>query len=202
MFREWFVEGADDEATALEDWIHFNPSEKTDKSKEYQVFDMKCLSNTDMSIGEGVIRTISSSTSFRNGDTLLAKITPCLENGKTGFVMHLADGEVAKGSTEFIVMRSKGAVSPYWIYCLARSNDFRETAILSMTGTSGRQRVQVDILKSYEVSVDKSRMKEFHVTVEPFFQKIKTNTQQIRTLTGVRDTLLPKVMSGEVRVEI
>lgn len=202
LFRQWFVEETEKswEESILEDWILFDPREKLDKEKNYKVFDMKCLSNTDMSIGEGIIRQVSSATIFRNGDTLLAKITPCLENGKTGFVMHLKDDEVAKGSTEFIVMRSKGEVSPYWVYCLARSKDFRDSAIQSMTGTSGRQRVQIDLLRNYEVSVELNKMKEFHSSVEPTFQKIKSNTTQIRTLTQLRDTLLPKLMSGEVRV--
>jgi type I restriction enzyme, S subunit len=199
LFRQWFVEEAASwRSSILDDWILFDPREKMDKKKMYQMFEMKCLSNTDMSIGEGIIREVSSSTIFRNEDTLLAKITPCLENGKTGFVMHLGDNEIARGSTEFIVMRTKGQVSPYWIYCLARYKDFHDSAVLSMTGTSGRQRVQVDLLKSYEVKVDIERMKEFHSLVAPLFQKVKSSILQIRTLTKLRDTLLPKLMSGEV----
>lgn len=202
LFRAWFVEEAESwDASNLENWILFDPREKMDKQKTYQMFDMKCLSNTDMSIREGVFKGVSSATTFRNGDTLLAKITPCLENGKTGFVMHLNENEIAKGSTEFIVMRTKGEVSPYWIYCLARYKDFHDSAVLSMTGTSGRQRVQIDLLRNYEVKVDIERMKEFHNAVDPYFKKIKSNTNQIRTLTQLRDTLLPKLMSGEVRVE-
>ncbi len=201
LFRQWFVEEAEEgEPSRLENWILFEPREKLDRQKTYQMFEMKCLSNTDMSITEGVFREVSSATTFRNGDTLLAKITPCLENGKTGFVMHLTENEIAKGSTEFIVMRTKGEVSPYWIYCLARSKDFHDTAVLSMTGTSGRQRVQIDILRSYRIKVDLNTVKRFHAYVESYFQKIKSNTTQIRTLTQLRDTLLPKLMSGEVRL--
>jgi type I restriction enzyme S subunit len=184
----------------LEDLVFFDPKERSDKQKNYQVFDMKCLSTDDMRIGEGSYRKISSATTFRNEDTILAKITPCLENGKTGFVMHLAENEIAKGSTEFIVMRTKGEVSPYWIYCLARNKDFRDSAILSMTGTSGRQRVQIDLLKSYEVNYEVGSMKSFHDTVCPLFQKIKLNQKQIFTLTKLRDSLLPKFMNGLVRV--
>lgn len=203
IFMHWFVEDVEGiKSSNLEDWILFDPRERLDKQKKYQMFEMKCLSNTDMSICDGVIRDVSSATTFRNGDTLLAKITPCLENGKTGFVMHLQENEVARGSTEFIVLRTKGQASPYWIYCLARSKDFHDTAVLSMTGTSGRQRVQVDILRSYEVKVDIERMKKFHNSVDPYFQKIKSNQNQIRTLAHLRDTLLPKLMNGEVQVKI
>lgn len=199
LFRQWFIEEEYGESN-LEDWILFDPREKLDRNKLYQVFSMNCLSNTDMSIKEGTIREVSSATIFKNGDTLLAKITPCLENGKTGFVMNLEENEIAKGSTEFIVMRTKGEVSPYWIYCLARSKDFHDTAILSMTGTSGRQRVQVDLLRSYQVKINLVKMKIFNDTVKPNFHKINSNTNQIRTLTQLRDTLLPKLMSGEVRI--
>jgi len=203
IFRQWFVEEVDTiNPSKLENYIFFDPREKMDKQKRYQMFEMKCLSNTEMSIGEGVFKEVSSATTFRNGDTLLAKITPCLENGKTGFVMHLAENEIARGSTEFIVMRTKGQFSSYWVYCLARHKDFHDSAVLSMTGTSGRQRVQVDLLKSYEVKVDSVRMKEFHEAVDPHFQKIKSNSKQIQTLTQLRDALLPKLMSGEVRVNI
>ena len=199
IFMQWFVKDVEGvKSSNLEDWILFDPRERLDKLKKHQMFEMKCLSNTDMSISDGVIRDVSSATTFRNGDTLLAKITPCLENGKTGFVMHLQENEVARGSTEFIVLRTKGQASPYWIYCLARSKDFHDTAVLSMTGTSGRQRVQVDILRSYEVKVDIERLRKFHNSVDPYFQKIKSNQNQIRTLTQLRDTLLPKLMSGEV----
>lgn len=204
LFRQWFVEEAVEgwETKRLEDLIDFDPMERMDKSREYTYFDMKCLSENSMMIKDAVKRLVNSGSSFRNGDTLLAKITPCLENGKTGFVMNLNDGEIARGSTEFIVMRPKNRSSSYFVYCLARSPDFRDRAILSMTGTSGRQRVQVAMLKNYEISFDKVRVDQFNVFCKPLFEKIHKNQRNIRTLTQMRDTLLPKLMSGEMRVKI
>jgi type I restriction enzyme S subunit len=91
---------------------------------------------------------------FCNGDTIMARITPCLENGKTAFVDILADGEVAFGSTEFIVMRAKaGKSDPQFIYYLATSPAFRNVAIKSMVGSSGRQRVQQGVLDELELLV-------------------------------------------------
>ena len=91
---------------------------------------------------------------FCNGDTIMARITPCLENGKTAFVDILADEEVAFGSTEFIVMRAKKGISdPQFVYYLAISPDFRQIAIQSMVGSSGRQRVQQDVLNNVEIAV-------------------------------------------------
>ena len=91
---------------------------------------------------------------FCNGDTIMARITPCLENGKTAFVDILGEDEVAFGSTEFIVMRAKEGVSdPQFIYYLATSPSFRNIAIKSMVGSSGRQRVQQSVLDEFVLKV-------------------------------------------------
>ena len=203
MFKSWLTQESTEntEVLWLEELVTFDPREKLTDAMEPRYFDMKCLSENSMTIADGVRRQVSSGSYFRNGDTLLAKITPCLENGKTGFVMDLDDGEVARGSTEFIVMRPKKEVSPYFTYCLARSSDFRNNAILSMTGTSGRQRVQTGMLKGYEVRYSPLLMQEFHAGCEPFFSKVHKNQVHIRTLTQMRDTLLPKLMSGETKVK-
>lgn len=202
LFRQWFVEEAEAlETKTLDDLIVFDPREKVNGGVEYTFFDMKCLSDSSMAISDGVKRTVNSGSVFRNGDTLLAKITPCLENGKTGFVMNLEEDELARGSTEFIVMRAKEGTSPYFVYCLARYSDFRNTAIFSMTGTSGRQRVQTAVLKDYEIKYSKKVMERVHTFCHPHFLKIRQNQIQICTLARLRDTLLPKLMSGEVRVK-
>lgn len=107
--------------------------------------------------------------------------------------------EIARRSTEFIVMSAKPDVRHCFVYCLARYSDFGNIAILSMTGISGRQRVQTSVLKNYEIKFSKETMCWFHLFCYPNFLKIRQN--QIRTLTHLRDMLLPKLMSGEVRVK-
>ena len=93
-------------------------------------------------------------TKFSNGDTIMARITPCLENGKTAFVNILKDGEVGFGSTEYIVMRAKEGISdPQFVYYLATSPFFRNIAIKSMVGSSGRQRVQQGVLDELILTV-------------------------------------------------
>jgi type I restriction enzyme S subunit len=96
-----------------------------------------------------VDRPFSSGVRFMNGDTLVARITPCLENGKTAYVDFLRDGQVGWGSTEYIVLRPKSPLPHEFAYCLARSAEFREFAIQSMTGSSGRQRVPVESLMHF-----------------------------------------------------
>ncbi|MCI8652021.1 MAG: hypothetical protein HFF05_06265 [Oscillospiraceae bacterium] len=96
----------------------------------------------------------SGGSKFSNGDTIMARITPCLENGKTAFVDILAPDEIAFGSTEFIVMRAKSGVSdPQFVYYLATSPAFRSVAIQSMVGSSGRQRVQQSVLNELKLTV-------------------------------------------------
>ena len=133
-------------------------------------------------------------------DTLFAKITPCLENGKTGFVMGLAEGEIAGGSTEFIVLRSK-ILTPHYVYCIARSYYFRQTAILSMNGADGRQRVDEGKLKSTKVlRPTKTVLDRFEKIVSPIFDIIFKLTQKNKVLTEQRDLLLPRLMSGKLEV--
>ncbi|MDA8118628.1 MAG: restriction endonuclease subunit S [Gammaproteobacteria bacterium] len=95
-----------------------------------------------------------SGTKFQNGDTLIARITPCLENGKTAFVAGLPAGVVAHGSTEYIVLAGKPNQSDsLFAYYLARSPDFRRYAIGHMEGTSGRQRVPSVAVQNFLVSL-------------------------------------------------
>ena len=150
--------------------------------------------------GELERREKSTSVRFRNGDTLFARITPCLENGKTGFVQILGADEVACGSTEFIVLRGRH-VSDYFVYLTARQPDFRENAIKSMIGSSGRQRVQPSCFDRYLVPVPPDLIAElFAEAVEPMFEQINRLDRQSQWLAQARDLLLPRLMSGEMVV--
>lgn len=133
----------------LEDVIEFNPSETIKKGKVVKKIGMEKLMPFQRKIEGFEVTKYTSGTKFRNGDTLLARITPCLENGKTAQVSILEEGEVGFGSTEFIVLREKPEISDKnFIYYLSISPKLREIAIKSMTGTSGRQRAQVDVIKN------------------------------------------------------
>ncbi|MBK6616469.1 MAG: restriction endonuclease subunit S [Ottowia sp.] len=142
-------------------------------------------------------RELSSGTKFVNGDTLLAKITPCLENGKTAFVDFLPDAVTAWGSTEFIVMCPRPPLPPYWAYLLARLPAFRAFAIQSMTGTSGRQRVDVGRLGQFMVAVpDQQVAKVFAQIVGPMQRKIAANAETMDSLAAIRDAIFPRLISG------
>lgn len=93
-------------------------------------------------------------TKFRNGDTIMARITPCLENGKISKVTILNDNEIGFGSTEYIVFRAiENLSNPDFLYYLITSSLVREPAIKSMVGSSGRQRVQIDVVKNIEIGI-------------------------------------------------
>ena len=186
----------------LGDLINLNPRLSVAKGSLASFVEMKVLPIDVMSVSDVAQKEFKGGAKFQNGDTLFARITPCLENRKTAFVDFLESGEIAFGSTEFLVMRAKEGVSKYWTYCLARNTNFRNFAISTMVGTSGRQRVQNDPFLSYEVpQPPKKIFDSFSEIAEPWFKQIRLNTIENQTLTQLRDTLLPKLISGEVRVK-
>jgi type I restriction enzyme S subunit len=186
----------------LGDLINLNPRLSVAKGSLASFVEMKVLPLDVMSVSDVTQKEFKGGAKFQNGDTLFARITPCLENGKTAFVDFLEPGEIAFGSTEFLVMRAKEDVSKYWTYCLARNTNFRNFAISTMVGTSGRQRVQNNPFLSYEIpQPPKEIFNSFNEIVEPWFAQIRINTIENQTLSQLRDTLLPKLISGEVRVK-
>lgn len=181
--------------------MNINPSTRVPRDGLKPFLAMNCLSDGSMLIENPGEREGNSGSKFRNGDTLFARITPCLENGKTGFVQFLPnDDAVAFGSTEFIVLRSR-TLTPEFVYLLARSDSFRENAIKSMSGASGRQRVRDACFDTYMIaSPDSETLANFEVLVRPMFQLVQKLALKNRNLRTTRDLLLPKLISGEIDV--
>lgn len=180
--------------------IEVNPRRSLTKGAMAPYLDMKNLPTQGHSADEVINREFSSGTKFQRGDTLLARITPCLENGKTGFVDFLEEGQIGWGSTEFIVFAPKPPLPPQFGYLLARSDTLRAHAIQNMTGTSGRQRVPSECFDKFLLAVPSQEIAErFDEVTVPLMAKIKANADQSRTLATLRDTLLPKLLSGELQ---
>lgn len=138
----------------LSDIADFNPRETIKKGAIAKKVPMDVLRPFYRDIPYYVEECFFGGTKFRNGDTIMARITPCLENGKTAQVSILNDGEVGFGSTEYIVFRAKeGIADKDYLYYLVCSPEVREPAIKSMVGSSGRQRVQTDVVKNLEIDV-------------------------------------------------
>ena len=137
----------------LKDIADFNPRESLAKGTVAKKIGMDKLQPFCRDVPGYELEPFSGGTKFRNGDTIMARITPCLENGKTAKVSILDDGEVGFGSTEYIVFRAKDGVDEDFIYYLVCSPLVREPAIKSMVGSSGRQRVQTDVVQNLEIMV-------------------------------------------------
>ena len=135
----------------MSDFIDFNPTVSLKKGTVARKLTMDKLIPHSRDIYDWEYEPYSGGTKFQNGDTIMARITPCLENGKHAFISLLNDGETAYGSTEFIVMRGIPGISDNrFVYYLSHFPDFKNAAVKSMVGSSGRQRAQVDVIKNLE----------------------------------------------------
>lgn len=161
------------------DFIEFNPRLSIKKGAVATKVAMDKLKPFTKKIPETEKAEFGGGSKFCNGDTIMARITPCLENGKTAFIDILEDNEIAFGSTEFIVMRARDGVSdPQFVYYLATSPMFRSIAIKSMVGSSGRQRVQQSVLNELNLNVpsleEQKRIGSFLALLD---EKIAINNQ-------------------------
>ena len=183
--------------------VLINPTTTVPREGMKPFVPMTSLATGSMLIADIESREGNSGSKFRNGDTLFARITPCLENGKTAFVQFLAsDDDVGFGSTEFIVMRSN-TVTPEYVYLLARSDEFRGNAIKSMSGATGRQRVHEACFDKFLIAQPSERqLAAFTDVVRPMFKLIHSLATKNRNLRRTRDLLLPKLISGVLDVSV
>ena len=149
----------------LSDIAEFNPKESLKKGVPAKKIAMDKLQPFTRDVPSFEWEVYTGGPKFRNGDTIMARITPCLENGKTAKVTCLDDGEIGFGSTEYIVFRAKEGVDEDYLYYLVCSPFVREPSIKSMVGSSGRQRVQTDVIADLEISIpsyeDQKRIGKF-----------------------------------------
>jgi len=208
----------------MPDSIEVNPTRQLKKGAVAPYLDMANVPTNSSRAQTVVLRALASGAKFINGDTLLARITPCLENGKTAFVDFLGDEQVGWGSTEFIVLHPKNGLPVEFAYFLCRHPDFRAFAIAQMAGTSGRwaitaryywqafaiaqmagtsgrQRVPNNCFINYLLTVPSSDVATaFGVIARSVMNQIRAQDEASKTLATLRDTLLPKLLSGELSV--
>lgn len=219
IYREWFVEFrfpghegvrmVDSELGPIpEGWgvvsastaVEVDPKLKLDPTAVRPFVPMTSVSEWAMHIEPIEQRAGSAGSKFQTGDTLFARITPCLENGKTAFIHALAPDEIGSGSTEFIVLRSR-LLTPEFVYLLARSDPFRAHAIKSMSGATGRQRVRASCFDNYLVALPPNNiLSRFRQIVAPMFSLSYALFRATQNLRQTRDLLLPRLISGEIDV--
>lgn len=184
MSNSWMI-------TTLNDIAHVNPRESLSKGSQAKKIAMEFLQPFAKKISGFSMDQYKGGSKFRNGDTLVARITPCLENGKTAYVDLLDDEEVGFGSTEFIVLREKkGRSDRQFLYYLSISPEFRDIAMKSMTGSSGRQRVQTDVIKTYPFNLPPlHEQKAIAEVLSSLDDKIDLLHRQNKTLEAMAETL-------------
>lgn len=175
----------------LAELIDFNPRTALPKAGAVPFIDMAALPTMGRDISFVGERPASSSGSkFRNGDTLLARITPCLENGKGAKIAGLPSEGIGHGSTEFIVLRAKLKSDENFVYYLSRHPNFRAFAIQQMSGTSGRQRVSWQPLADFEIqNLDVQDRAMIGDTLSLLDDKINLNRRMNKTLEGMAQAI-------------
>ena len=187
------------DVVSLSEIIEVNPTRQLPKGEPapyVAMANMPTVGHTPDSVTE---RPFGSGMRFKNGDTLVARITPCLENGKTAFVDFMDQGAIGWGSTEYIVMRAKAPLPKEFAYCLARSFHFREFMIKNMSGTSGRQRVPTQALLRFLCAAPSEPIaRVFGGVVRPLIARAGDAARESRCLAKLRDALLSRLSSGEL----
>ena len=185
----------------LSEIADINPSRTIKKGTISTYLDMKNMPTSGSFPINWEDKEFVGGMKFKNGDTLMARITPCLENGKVAYVNFLKDGEIAFGSTEYIVMTAKESIFPEFLYTLCRFPSFVNYAVKNMNGSSGRQRVSGETISNYRMVIAPESV---YSSVRPLFQEYMLRIRECGfenlCLSTLRDTLLPKLMSGQIKV--
>lgn len=189
----------------MDEIVDFNPRESISKGTFAKKVAMDKLQPFCRDVPGFEMEAYYGGTKFRNGDTIMARITPCLENGKTAKVDVLDDNEVGFGSTEYIVFRAKVGNDPDFIYYLITSPAVREPAIKSMVGSSGRQRVQTDVVQGLKVRVpDLENQRAIAAILKTFDDKIavnrRVNENLYQQLFALYDYYCDSADGGEVEL--
>ena len=188
--------------TELGEILEFNPKRTMKKGTLAPYLEMKNVPTRGHLADDVYLREMASGTKFINGDTLLARITPCLENGKTSYVDFLEEEQVGWGSTEYIIMRPRKGRPMSLGYMIARLESFRAKAIQTMTGTSGRQRANAQALSELSwIDYPTNILKVYDLIAGCYLGKAKVNGNQNKILSEMRDHLLPKLLSSEISID-
>lgn len=186
----------------VSDLFDVNPRTSQKLAGQAPYLGMKDLPDSSMTVGSWSTREAKSGARFINGDVLLARITPCLENGKAGYVDFLENTEVGVGSTEFIVFRARSPLLSAVPFFLTKSERFRDFAIKHMQGTSGRQRLAAADVADYRLAkVDDESLNRFGELSMSLLKRVKTAVSESRALARTRDELLPLLMNGKITVK-
>ena len=201
LFDRMFFENNEKERSLLSLCANINPTRTLRQGTNARYIEMANLPTKGSFPTDWTFKPFNGGVKFTNGDTIMARITPCLENGKTAYIDFLEKEEVAFGSTEYIIISAKDGYCPALFYFLARNKEFVDYAVGHMNGSSGRQRVSgADIANFPMPNISIEESDKFAQFAMPIMDVIRRNSLENRTLATLRDTLLPKLMNGEIKV--
>ena len=201
-FSQLFNSGHVSAGTALSDLMEVNPRYSLKRESLAIKVSMQDIPSDSPIINTHSVMPVGAGSRFSNGDVLFARISPCLENGKTAVVDFLSGSEVGFGSTEFIILSPRGEISTTWIYALAREPNFREACRQAMSGSSGRQRLSADFFSRYTIATPKEfDLVAFNKATMPLLTLMGARRDENQRLAHLRDALLPELMSGRMRVD-
>lgn len=187
----------DDTDCTLADIALVNPSRPLSKGVEARCFDMSTLPTSGCIPSGDTTKPYNGGVRFINGDTLIARITPCLENGKAAYINILNEGEVAFGSTEYIVFASKDDIPSCFYYFLIRNSKFVTFALQFMNGSSGRQRVSGEELASFPLMIpSKEKLAAFNKVGKLVLEQMKEATEEIQFLKQFQETITATLSSN------
>ena len=187
----------DDTDCTLADIALVNPSRPLSKGVEARCFDMSTLPTSGCIPTGDTTKPYNGGVRFINGDTLIARITPCLENGKAAYINILNEGEVAFGSTEYIVFASKDDIPSCFYYFLIRNSKFVTFALQFMNGSSGRQRVSGEELASFPLMIpSKEKLAAFNKVGKLVLEQMKEATEEIQFLKQLQEPITATLSSN------
>lgn len=142
-------------------------------------------------------------TSFIDDDVLIAKITPCFENGKGAYVQGMMNG-IGFGSTEFHVLRANQKANPKFIYYLTNTTEFRIRGEANMQGSAGQKRVTTDYLKALIVSLPSTIEEQQKIAdvLSAADAEISTLEKKLACLKDEKKALMQQLLTGKRRVSV
>ena len=201
LFEEYVMNPNKPYTQLLSDYALINPPRTIAKGRKARCIDMSSLPTKGSFPTDWTFKEYNGGMKFQNGDTIMARITPCLENGKTAYINFLDGNEIAFGSTEYIVLSAQEGFCSEFLYFLARNDDFISYAVAHMNGSSGRQRVSGNDISNYIMpDIANESLDNVSEKLHGIMEVIKNNSLESRHLAEIRDALLPRLMSGELKV--
>lgn len=195
LFDELFLRDEMPDCT-LSEIANVNPTRTLSKGCIAKCYDMSCLPTRGCVPEGGEMKAYNGGVRFQNGDTLIARITPCLENGKAAYINILNDKEVAFGSTEYIVFSPIDTMPSSFYYFLIRSKKFRAFALQYMNGSSGRQRVSGDELAAFPLTKpSQEALSRFDMVAAPVLERFKVASLEINRLNALQQLIIASISS-------